>query len=226
MARKDKTDRVRSAVHSGDRQGDIGELVSAMHNEAAQEVEKILSEAKKEADRKQLYAERQAESILTEARNKAEMHSKQMRQQALSGVAIEIKRRTMKIQEDVFRDIVQKAVDRIQSRAADDDFQQVLLMLIVEAAIGLDAPAARINANEKQRAMITGELLHRAERRVEALTGKDVRLSLSDQEPLRKLGVVLTAEDNKTAYDNSIDTRLVRKSTEIRQFIYDRLFHA
>jgi len=226
MARKEKTDRVRSVVQSGERQGDIGELVSAMHNEAAQEVTKLLSEAKKEADRKILYAERQAESILSEARNKAETRSEQMQRQVLTGITIEIKRRTMKIQEEVFGDIVQKAVDKIQMRAADRDFQQVLLMHIVEAAVGLDAPAARINASENQLPLITEHVMREAERKVEALTGKAVRLSLSDQEPLRKLGVVLTAEDNRTAYDNSIDTRLARKSKEIRQFIYDRLFHA
>ena len=226
MARKDKTDRVQSGEHSGDRQGDIGELVSAIHSEAAQEVEKILSEAKKEADRKMLYAERQAESILSEARNKAETHSEQLHRQALAEVSIEIKRRTMKIQEEVFGDIVDKAVDKIQTRAAVPDFKQILLMHIVEAAVGLDAPAARINASEKQLPLIAEDVLREAEKKVEALTGKVVRLSLSDQAPLRKLGVVLTAEDNRTAYDNSFDTRLVRKSTEIRQFIYDRLFHA
>ena len=226
MARKDKTDPVRLPVQSSDRKGDIGELVSAMHNEAAQEAEKILSEAKKEADRKMLYAERQVESILSEARDKAEARSEQMRRQALTGITIEIKRRTMKIQEDMFGDIVQKAVDTIRMRAADGDFQQVLLMHIVEAAVGLDAPAACINASENQLPLITEDVMREAERKVEALTGKAVRLSLSDQAPLRRLGVVLNAEDNRTAYDNSIDTRLVRKSTEIRQFIYDRLFHA
>ena len=71
MARKDKTHEAWSDQNAGDNGGSIDALVSAMEQEAAQEADKILTNARKEADRKLLYAEKQVESILGEARQNA-----------------------------------------------------------------------------------------------------------------------------------------------------------
>jgi vacuolar-type H+-ATPase subunit E/Vma4 len=204
---------------------DMAVLLSAIKSEAAQEAEKIISQARQEDQRKRQYAERQVESILNEAKTRAQKRSEQIRQHVLSGVAIEVKRRIMKIQEEIYRDVLQRAERRIHERALQKDFYQVLFNHVVEAAIGLDAPSARVNATEREREMISERFLREAEMKVESLTGKSAKLSLSEEAPLRKLGVVLTAEDNRTAFDNRIDTRRVRKSTEIRQYIYDKLFH-
>ena len=76
----------------------------------------------------------------------------------------------MKIQEEMFRDILQRAESSIERRAAGDDFRRVLLMHIVEAAVGLDVPAASVNASEKERSMISEDILREAENRVKTLT--------------------------------------------------------
>lgn len=199
-------------------------LVSGMEQEAQQEADKVIAGAQKEAERKILYTERQVESILNEAAKRAEAQAEKVRQQALSGVAVEAKRRSMNIQEDMHREVLHRAVSRIEKIADTDDYREVLLGYIVEAAVGLDVSAARVNAAEHERSMITRELLVEAEKRVKKVTGKNVRLALSGEPPLRKQGVVLTSKDNRTAYDNRIDTRLMRKSEEIRQYIHERLF--
>ena len=199
-------------------------LVSGMEQEAQQEADKVIAGAQKEAERKILYTERQVESILNEAAKRAEAQAEKIRQQALSGVAVEAKRRSMNIQEDMHREVLHRAVSRIEKIADTDDYREVLLGYIVEAAVGLDVSAARVNATEHERSMITRELLVEAEKRVKKVTGKNVRLALSGEPPLRKQGVVLTSKDNRTAYDNRIDTRLMRKSEEIRQYIHERLF--
>lgn len=199
-------------------------LVSGMEQEAQQEADKVIAGAQKEAERKILYTERQVESILNEAAKRAEAQAEKIRQQALSGVAVEAKRRSMNIQEDMHREVLHRAVSKLEMLADIDGYREVLNGYIVEAAVGLDVSAARVNASEHERSMITKELLVEAEKRVKRVTGKNVRLTLSGEPPLKKQGVVLTSEDNRTAYDNRIDTRLIRKSEEIRQYIHERLF--
>ena len=199
-------------------------LVSGIEQEAQQEADKVIAGAQKEAERKILYAERQVESILNEAAERAEAQAEKIRQQALSGVAVEAKRRSMNIQEDMHREVLRRAVSRLEMLTDTDGYRVVLLGYIVEAAVGLDVSAARVNATENERKMITKALLGEAERKVKKITGKNVRLTLSGEPPLRKQGVVLTSEDNRTAYDNRIDTRLMRKAVEIRQYIHERLF--
>jgi vacuolar-type H+-ATPase subunit E/Vma4 len=224
MSQKRNSNKNTSNERTADGQGALGVLVSAMEHDAGQEAQKIVSEARKEAERKHLYADRQVESITEEARKNADVRAELIRQQELSGVTIEIKRMTMKIQEEVYGEVLQRALHNIRQRIEGGGYKKVLLSHIVEAAVGLDAPSASINASEHEREMISGELIREAENKVTALTGKATTLSLSDQPPLRKPGVVLTSEDNRTAYDNSIHARMIRKSARIRQFIYDSLF--
>jgi vacuolar-type H+-ATPase subunit E/Vma4 len=209
---------------NGDTGTSMEALVSGMEQEAQQEADKVIAEAQKEAERKILYAERQVESILNEAGSRAEAQAEKIRQQALSGVAVESKRRSLNIQEELYREILHRAVSKLEVLVDTDGYREVLLGYIVEAALGLDVSAARVNATEHERKMITRSLLGEAERKVNKIAGKNVRLMLSEEPPLRKQGVVLTSEDNRTAYDNRVDTRLLRKAVEIRRYIHEKLF--
>jgi vacuolar-type H+-ATPase subunit E/Vma4 len=47
---------------------------------------------------------------------------------------------------------------------------------------------------------------------------------LSETLPLKSQGVVLTAADGRTAYNNQVKTRILRKEREIRMAIYNTLF--
>jgi vacuolar-type H+-ATPase subunit E/Vma4 len=51
-----------------------------------------------------------------------------------------------------------------------------------------------------------------------------VKLTLSAAPPLKSQGVVLTALDGRTAFNNQVKTRLQRSQRQIRTLIYDALF--
>jgi vacuolar-type H+-ATPase subunit E/Vma4 len=96
--------------------------------------------------------------------------------------------------------------------------------LIVEAAVGLGANSALVNATVEERALIDESLLEEAKKRVKELTGRDVELRLSTEQPLSRQGVVLTAIDGKTAYNNQVEMRFLRFYPRIRKHIYKKLF--
>ena len=60
--------------------------------------------------------------------------------------------------------------------------------------------------------------------RISIKTGRQINLQLSKELPLKSQGVVLTAADGRTAFNNQIRTRMLRKEREIRMTIYDTLF--
>ena len=107
----------------------------------------------------------------------------------------------------------------------DENYRSVLVNWITEAAVGLGAESARINASEKERALISDHMLSEIARRIQKNTGKQVSLTLSDAKPLQSQGVVLTAADGRTAFNNQVKTRILRKQREIRTLIYDTLFN-
>jgi vacuolar-type H+-ATPase subunit E/Vma4 len=68
-------------------------------------------------------------------------------------------------------------------------------------------------------------MLSEIARRIQKQTGRQTSLTLSDARPLQSQGVVLTAADGRTAFNNQVRTRMLRKQREIRMLIYDTLFN-
>ena len=94
----------------------------------------------------------------------------------------------------------------------------------MEAAIGLGQPEAAVNASSAELPLLDQGLLAEAERRVQALGGRAVRLSRLEGEPLAGQGVVLVGRGGRLTYNNQVSTRLLRRQTEIRKMIYDGLW--
>ena len=209
-----------------DRQKNMKALVSGIEQDANSESESLLGEARTEAQRRLLYAEKQAESILQEASEKAEEQVERIRSHLLSGVNIEAKRRFMHMQDEVYGEVVGRARDRLQGLMEKKEYPKVLLGLVVEAAIGIGMPpSARVNATEQERTLITGKLLDEAVKKVKALTGRSMELTISDEAPLRGQGIVLTSGDGRIAFNNQMETRLKRINSEIRKIIHEKLLY-
>ncbi len=124
--------------------------------------------------------------------------------------------------------LIQDLMDRVEKRLAamidGPDYRTVLTSWIVEAAIGLDAETATVNASERERPLIDAAMLDQARQAVLSKTGKHVTLTLSDAPPLKGQGVVLTSRDGRMAFNNQVRTRMLRKQRQMRRLIYDGLF--
>lgn len=199
-------------------------LISGIVEDARMEEEKIMKDAEHQAAEKRKYAEKKIESLLNEAREKAEEQARTVKKKILSGVELEVKRLSMRIQDSVVRDIMDRVEKKLGSMVDDAHYRSVLIDWITEAAIGLEAPSADVNASEKERRMIDKDLLSDAARKVHELTGKQVTLALSEAPPPKIQGVVLTAADGRTAFNNQVKTRLLRRQRDIRMMIYEVLF--
>ena len=104
------------------------------------------------------------------------------------------------------------------------NYRDVLVNWIAEAAIGLDVESAEINASPKELLLIGEELLSKAKDKIGKQTSKQITLALSNASPLESQGVVLTSSDGRIAFNNQVETRLLRKQREIRTMIYNELF--
>lgn len=199
-------------------------LIAGIEEEASAEAERILSEARKYAQEKLSDAKCQAQSIIEDAQRKAQVQANIARSRVLAGLKTEIKRKSMRIRESIVQDVIEKAKSEIRAMASKPDYREVLQNWIVESAIGLGADSAVVNASAEELALIDETLLERAKERVKQLTGREVELRLSTEQPLSRQGVVLTAADGKTAYNNQVETRFLRFYPRIRNLIYERLF--
>jgi len=199
-------------------------LISGIETDARDEEKEIIADAEKKAEEKRKYAEKKIESLLNDARKDAQEQAETVKKKVISGVEFEIKRRSLRLRSVLMRDITDRVENRLALMVDGSEYKAVLLDWITEAAIGLDADSAQVNASAKERGLIDAELLAEAAKRLYERSGRQVALGLSDSEPLKSQGVVLTATDGHTAFNNQVATRMLRRQREIRTLIYNALF--
>ena len=197
------------------------ELISGIESDARIEEEEIIKEAEKQAAEKRKYSEKKIEALLNDARSEAQKQTEAVMRKMLSAVDLELKRHSMSVRSALIQDIMNRVENKLASMTGEEKYRSVLINWIAEAFIGLGAEAAQINASEKERALINDPLLSEVKEKIHKQTNKQAQLKLSDAEPLKSQGVVLTAADGRTAFNNQVKTRMLRNQSEIRTLIYN-----
>ncbi len=199
-------------------------LISGIEADARNEESQIIAEAEKKAEEKRQYAEKKIESLLDDARKEAQKQAEIVKKKIITGADFEIKRRSLRLRSALMQDIADRVQKKLALIIGDSKYKSVLMGWITEAAVGLGADSAQINTSERERELIDAELLAEVTGRIHEHTGRQVALCLSDAEPLNSQGVVLTAADGHTAFNNQVATRMLRRQGEIRTLTYNALF--
>jgi vacuolar-type H+-ATPase subunit E/Vma4 len=199
-------------------------LVDGILADADAEAARITAEAQAYAAASIARAEEQARTILRESAAKADAQVAAIKADAEAKIAIERRKRVLRMQENMARDVVERAARKLSAMVGTPDYRNILRGWIAEAAVGLSAAAASVNASMDELGLIDDTLLRAAEADVLAATGKATSLRLLKGDPSIGQGVYLLADGGKLAYDNRVATRLERRRTEIRKLIYKALF--
>ncbi len=199
-------------------------LIASIEKDAQAEADAILAEARKLADEQKVYGEKQARTILKKTDEQAAEQSEAVKKKILAGIDIEVKRRIMRAQDTLLNMILERVEEELHALVKDTRYRDILLNWVAEAASGLNADAAVISASGDELAYMDKAFLSEAEKKVKSYMGSRVTLSLSTKPQNRLQGIVLTAKDGRTAFNNQVRTRIARRQREIRKRIYDMLF--
>ncbi|HIV99038.1 MAG TPA: V-type proton ATPase subunit E [Candidatus Ornithospirochaeta avicola] len=192
-------------------------------------IDGIILEAEEKAKKMILEAEEECSSIKEGMEDEIEKSiSAEERITALRLKQIELKEESAKksidrISElkklDCSYNLVMKKVDeRIRSMVSDGSISKYLVLLIAEAAIGLEKKSATVSFSKT--APVNDIMLRQAESMVKEISGREINLTL-DENYISEIGVVLTSSMKKVSYNNTLDTRIRRYSREINKIIQD-----
>jgi vacuolar-type H+-ATPase subunit E/Vma4 len=195
-------------------------LIAGIEEDAKQEKEEILAEAERQAANKRKYGEQKIAALLADSRQRAEKQAAEIKRKMASGVAVELRRRSLRLRDALLRDLMKRVEEHMKTRIRTPGYRTVLRDWIVEAARGLNVDAAEVNASAEERDLIDQPLLHEAMEMLE----QRVELTLSEAGPLPGQGVVLTSTDGRLAYNNQVRTRIQRHQQEIQDLIHGALF--
>ena len=199
-------------------------IIEGINADAKKQAEELLDEARKMADERLSFAKGKAEKIIRDAGAKAEEQAESTRRTILSGINVAMKREQLQAQDTLLTTLLAQATGKTASLIGTPEYRDILIQWITEAAAGLGAAAATVNASAPERQLIDDALLAEAAQRAESALNHTVTLTLSGDPPLAGQGVVVTAADGRTAFNNQVATRLRRNEGAIRNRVYDALF--
>ena len=201
------------------------ELLLGIETDILAEKQQIIDDAEKQVAEKKMYAAKKVESILNDARKQAQEKAEFLKRKITSSVGLEIKRRKLKVRNEVFKEIIDRVEKKIGTKIAEESYRTFMTKWIIEAAIGLGAESVTINASQQERQLIDQQLISDVKEKLQAQTASKVELVLSQSQPLKEQGVVLVSADGRTAYNNQIKTRIMRTERRIRNLLNDNLFN-
>lgn len=195
------------------RPDDIRALEQAIMQDAREEVEQILDEARSRAESIRAQAETQAnaerEAILQRARQEAEVS----REQAIAAAQMEAQTLRLKRREDLLGRPFTEARRQLASVAGWPDYGQIARHLLCDAVKHLGTDNALVRTDAQTGQVLTNEVL--------ADVSSELGVSLRMGEPLTwGTGVVLETPDGHRRYDNTLETRLARMQDSLRSPVY------
>jgi vacuolar-type H+-ATPase subunit E/Vma4 len=200
------------------------ELIKGIEQDAGAEARRLIEEAEKDVKDRLAAVDSQVASILREAETWARAQVGAIERMNTSSIHVETRRISLKKRGEILKEIIARVEKRLAERIGDKGYKELLVNWIVEAAIGLNADKAVINASKKERPLIDSDMLRAAEAKIREFINKKVELSVSGEEEPLAQGVILYTTDKTMAFNNQIPTRLLRYQSEIRKLIYDELF--
>lgn len=184
-------------------------------NQSEKEVQMILDRAEKESRALLDNAGIEEEKILAESLQKAKMQAEGIRRKILSGVHLEIKRQTLRAQEELIVNLFRSVEEKLNRFRSEKAYIPFLKQLILEGIRALDGHEFKILPGDKERKILTGAFLTQIEKTVEKKVQKKVKLSVMKQS-LPEGGVVLVTGDEKMRFDNRFSTRIKRFQNTMR----------
>lgn len=204
--------------------GGTSRIIEGINADAKKQAEEILAEARKMADDRLSFAKGKAEKIIRDAEAKAKEQAETTRRTILSGINVAIKREQLQAQDSLLNTLLAQATEKTAALIGTPEYRTTLVQWIAEAAAGLGASAAKVNASASERKFIDDTLLAEAAKQAKTAFNHIVTLTPADDPPLTGQGVVVTAADGRTAFNNQVATRLRRHEGAIRNRVYDTLF--
>ncbi len=201
-----------------------GLIIEGITTDARQQAEALVAEARKMADERRSFASGKASKITRDAEEKAREQAATTSRTILSGINVTLKREMLQAQDALLKEILTRSEKKIAELSITPGYHDILVRWIAEAAAGLGASAAVVNVSAPERAMVDEALLAEASALTKSQFNHTVTLSLTSAPPLAGQGVVVTAADGRTAFNNQVVTRLRRHEGEIRNRVYDALF--
>jgi len=201
---------------------DDSSLLEGIREITEKEIQELRTQAERFGKEKTASADKEIERLRAGAEERFSAQRERNSRQAQAAIDNERHRIALEAEERFFAIVLDAVLKRFRELVATDEYPSLLKSWIVEAAIGLEADAAAVQSSAAERPLCE-RVLDEAAREVKEKCGRTVALSMAQGAPLAEQGVVLTASSGRTAFNNQVRTRILRRESLVRKAIYEAM---
>ncbi len=191
----------------------IKSLARTVLDEAHEEAEKILADARSKADDLRRQAHEQAAAERTKILAQANLETEHLHSQTLATTQLESRTLVLEQREKLLRSVFETAREKLPEIQRDRDYRRIAQHLVREALLQLGAKSATVHMDKSTQKMLTASVLEKtaAELKMRAQMGSSLK---------QGIGVIVETGDGRRQYDNTLETRLIRLQDTLRMPVY------
>ncbi len=200
-------------------------LIDSIQKQAKDEAQRIVDSAHQAVEERKESIENQIVRIKKENAEKEEQQSAAVAHEGEQKIASLKRKQMLGLKDDVVSQVIDQVKEKFKALAAQPDFRDVLIDWTVEAALGLEEKDPVLQVTESCRSFADETFCQEAARRYKELTGTDITITLSPDVIKKGHGIVLQAQNGRTAYSNLLENRLYRHKDQIESVVLEDIFN-
>ncbi len=196
-------------------------LIATIIEDARKEAVRIIAQAEKSGALQITQAEKRAAEIVESATKDGEQRLARELAQAKSSLEMERRRIELQQRAALSTHLLDLLAERFREIIPTPRYRDFLKQWLLEAVIGLERPWAEVVTSPDD--PIDDALLKEVMKESSKALGYEVTVVLAAQKDPTIQGVLVFSQDRKTAYNNTVTTRMKRYATEIHRVIHREL---
>lgn len=197
----------------------VAPFIEQIQKDAQAEIENIRGRAALTAKRKLEEAQREAESSRRQATQSAEDQARRIEARTLSGVSLETRRTMLRVEGDIVTEVVERARESVKALRDRPEYADFLKGLAVEGILALGEEHCLLAPAGADAKLFTPQRVADIKETAERLTGRQIKLTLSNDPSVEGFGVRVYSGSRRTLFDNTLAARLQRLADELRMIV-------
>ncbi len=200
--------------------GDASPFVDEISKGAGEEIDKILSRAKRTAESRLDEARKAARAEVDQIVGAAKARAELERRRIISDLSLETKKVTLKARGELVEEALAQVRARLAKARGTPEYRETLKALTVEGIVALDRPEVNVSVSAADAAMANEAFFNE----VAAECGRQVSITPAADLNEKTMGAIVRTTDGSMLFDNTIDARMERLADELQLIVSREVF--
>lgn len=190
---------------------------------AQRKAEKKVNEAKEKAKEIIQDAKDEAQQLKKKIINEAENDAAKAKTREISRKKLSVKMDYLETRESIIDEIQVEAKSQLQKFTKSKEYPEFLETLVKSTALSIGGGDLVLHLRTEDKSHLTKDSLAKIGKEVSKETDEDTTITVGNDNLNALGGIKMVRSDNKLFVDNTFETRLDRKSDDIREALLDLL---